>query len=266
MSYLLSQETDERVAVGQTPHLSYSRLNRYLLCPEQYRLYYVENLRPRIPAASLVFGHTMHRALAASFADKADPVAFFQTAWQEVQAVDLRFILRESWDKLYERGQALLKKFAVEEAPRIREVHASEKVFELTITNLDLPFIGVIDLVAEVDAKLTVVDFKTSASSYEDHEVALSDQLTAYHLAEPKAVQSALCVLVKTKEPRIDWYFSQRNGEQFTEFLVKAERLGQDIANQRFYKRPGKWCAWCDYLPVCLGDKQQAEESLVQAA
>ena len=44
------------VSKQATRYLSHSRVSKYLHCPEQYRLYYVEHLRPRFPAASLVFG------------------------------------------------------------------------------------------------------------------------------------------------------------------------------------------------------------------
>jgi len=37
-------------ALDQAPNLSYSRINRYLTCPEQYRLYYLEKLRPKVCA------------------------------------------------------------------------------------------------------------------------------------------------------------------------------------------------------------------------
>jgi hypothetical protein len=52
---------------------------------------------------------------------------------------------------------------------------------------------GVIDLVATLHRKSTVVDFKTSGSAYGNHEAILSDQLSAYQLAEPEAEQ-AECV------------------------------------------------------------------------
>jgi hypothetical protein len=44
-----------------------------------------------------------------------------------------------------------------------------------------------------------------AASSYAEHEVQLSDQLTAYELVEPEAERMALWVLVKTKEPKVRW-------------------------------------------------------------
>src|SRR6266516_2931987 len=92
----------------------------------------------------------------------------------------------------------------------------------------------------------------------------LSDQLTAYQLAEPDAEQTALCVFVKTKEPKIEWHVAARSGDDLAEFLAKADIVGHDIADGRFYKRPGKWCSWCDYLPVCVKDEKRAKETLVK--
>ena len=47
---------------------------------------------------------------------------------------------------------------------------------------------------------------------------------------------------------------------------VSAEYIGQEIAAGRFYKRPGKWCGYCDYLPVCVKDEKRIKETLVKIA
>lgn len=263
MSAALTEE-DERVTFRETPFLSHSRVNRYLLCPEQYRLYYVERLRPRFPPANLVFGQAVHQALAHLFQNRGDPVARFQEIWRAVAEIDLDYGARESWEKLRDSGERLLAKFVQEELPKLGKVRAVEKSFTLEITSLDLPLVGILDLVVDLDAKTTVVDFKTSGSSYQEHEVVLSDQLTAYRLAEPEAEQAALCVLVKTKEPRIEWHVATRTGKQLGEYLAKVGYVGREIQSGRFYKRPGKWCGWCDYLPVCLGDQRRIRETLIQ--
>ncbi|RJR45235.1 MAG: PD-(D/E)XK nuclease family protein [Desulfobacteraceae bacterium] len=263
-SALLS-DTEELVTSRKgTPYLSFSRLSRYLHCPEQYRLYYVEGLRPKVQPATLVFGSAVHQALAAFFLKKADPVSIFQSAWEDLKEIKLDYSQRESWDRLNGCGQGLLEKFQKEEVQRIGAITGVEKPFDLSISGLDLPLIGIMDLTAAVDAKRTVVDFKTSGSSYDKHEVILSDQLTTYQLAEPEAEQSAFCVLVKTKEPKIEWHFAKRTGEQLMEFLGKAGYVAREITAGRFYKRSGLWCAWCDYLPVCVGNKAKAEETLIQ--
>ena len=83
-------------------------------------------------------------------------------------------------------------------------------------------------------------------------------------LAEPQAEQLALCVLVKTKLPQIEWHTTDRTSDRLIEYLDKVGYIAGEIAASRFYKRPGKWCAWCDFLPLCLGDKRKARETLVK--
>ena len=119
---------------------------------------------------------------------------------------------------------------------------------------------------AEIQDKRTVVDFKTSHSRYATHEVQLADQLTAYQISDPGSEQVAYCVLLKTKKPKIEWHSSTRTPEQLIAFLAKAEYVGAEIESGQFYLRTGKWCAQCDFLPVCTGDERKAKETLVQIA
>ena len=250
----------------ETPYLSHSRVNRYLHCPEQYRLYYVERLRPKIPDAALIFGQLVHEAIAQFFRTGMLPADSFASAWSVLRDEPLNYNQRDSWQLLRDKGVALLTKFLDEEVPRLGNVTAIEQSFTLRITSLNLALVGVIDLVAELDDVRTVIDFKTTTSAYQDHDVQLSDQLTAYQLAEPDAQQVALCVFVRTKEPRIDWHLSARQPAHLAEYLVKADLVGRAITAGHFYKRPGKWCGYCDFLPVCLGDSQKVRETLVQVA
>src|SRR5690242_6209032 len=129
------RDRDEPVEIGSEPHLSHSRVNRYLTCPEQYRLYYIENLRPRFAAASLVFGQIVHQALAHLFRGAGDPVKRFLARWNEAHDFDLHYGQRESWEKLKETGQALLERFVRDELRRVGKVKATEKPFELRITS-----------------------------------------------------------------------------------------------------------------------------------
>lgn len=152
----------------------------------------------------------------------------FATLWNDARQFELRHRARESWDRLSETRRALLVKFVREELPRISGVTGSEKSFELGITDIETPFVGVIDLVAELDGKKSVVDFKTAGSTYADHEAQLSDQLTAYQLAELEVEQMALCVLVKTKEPKIDWFVSVRDSADLIDYLAKAGYVARD--------------------------------------
>jgi len=259
-------DREVQAAHSPNPSLSYSRINRYLTCPEQYRLHYLERLRPRFDNASLVFGTVIHLALADFFRNGEDPVEHFRRDWQKLKDIRLAYKHRESWEGFSEKGEKLLTKFVAEEAHKIQDALGIERKFELRMTVLGEPFIGSIDLVARMDNRKTVVDFKTAGSDYEEHEAPLSDQLTAYALAEPDAEQVALCVFIKTKEPRIEWHFAKRNADDMTDYLTKVQIVAEDIASGKFYKRIGKHCSYCDYLPVCLGDEKKAQETLVRIA
>src|SRR3989475_6042663 len=147
-----SRIKDSEATLNQdtTMHLSHSRINRYLTCPEQYRLYYVEKLRPRIESASLVFGVVIHAAIADLFRTGEDPVEHFRRDWQNLKDVELRYKKRESWEDFNTKGTKLLQKFLQEEAPKIRQARGIERKFELRVTALDAPFVGIIDLVGQV--------------------------------------------------------------------------------------------------------------------
>jgi RecB family exonuclease len=258
--------TAERtVPTPSGPYLSHSRVSKYLHCPEQYRLHYVVGLRLRVADASLVFGKVIHAALEATFRSGNDPVAEFTAQWEALRDEQLTYKDRESWEILDVKGRALLAKFMREAFPRIGRIVAVEHAFTLSVTNLSEPLFGVIDLVAELDDTLTVIDYKTAASGYQPHEVVLSDQLTIYQLAVPEADQTALCVFVKTKEPRIDWHLASRDGSRLAEYLGKVQLVAEEITAGRFYKRPGKWCSYCDFLPVCMGDERKVSETLIIA-
>lgn len=246
------------------PHLSYSRLAKYQTCPEQYRLYYLERLRPRFPSASLAFGQVLHQALAELLAHKANAVSVFRERWQAVKSTELVYKAREPWEKLLTIGEQLLTRFQEAELAKLASVEAVEKPFSLDVTTLALPFVGVIDLVARYQGQRTVIDFKTAANAYQEYEVKLADQLTAYQLAEPSAEQSALCVLVKSKDTTIEWHVVKRTAQELSEYLDKVGWTAEAIASGRYYKRPGFWCSWCDFLPVCLGNKGKVKATLVQ--
>jgi putative RecB family exonuclease len=246
------------------PHLSYSQINRYLTCPEQYRLYYLEKLRPKFESASLVFGSVMHLALAEYFRKKEDLVATFEREWNAVQEFPLRYPQRDSWESLREKGTKLLQTFQAEEVQRFGEIFAVEQVHRIGLSNVDVPFVSIIDLVAILEGKRSLIEFKTAAADYEDYEIALHDQLTAYKLSQPDVEQIAVCVFVKTKEPRIRWHFTDRTEHAAVQFLQKAAIVAGEIGRGHFYKRPGKWCRQCDFVSVCTGNENGAKEMLVQ--
>jgi PD-(D/E)XK nuclease superfamily protein len=72
------------------PHLSHSRIQKYITCPEQYRLYYLEGFRPKYEAAARVFGAVMHLALAEYFRKQREPL--FRTEWNACRGVPVALL------------------------------------------------------------------------------------------------------------------------------------------------------------------------------
>ena len=108
------KETEDVLDQEPTPHLSHSRINRYLTCPEQYRLYYVEKLRPRIESAGLVFGVVIHAAIADLFRSGDDPVELFRRDWQNLKDVQLRYkkreVVRRFWGERREAARQISRR------------------------------------------------------------------------------------------------------------------------------------------------------------
>lgn len=106
-------------------------MQKYITCPEQYRLYYLEGMRPKYEAGARVFGAVMHLALAEYFRNERDPLATFRTEWNACREFALRYSQRESWDKLSQIGEGLLQKFLAEEAQKFDQVLAVEAEFQV---------------------------------------------------------------------------------------------------------------------------------------
>ncbi len=236
-------------------HLASQIWRRYLTCPEQYRLYYVENLRPKIESASLIFEGLVHLALADFLREGVIPEDTFLREWDNLKNLEFRHNKRTSWGDLTENGKKLLERFLTEELPKIQKVYGIEKKFELAVTTMRLPFIGIVDLIAQVDGQATIIDFKTAASGYEEHEVSLSDQLTAYWLADPTADRVAYCILPETNEAVVEWRFAKRDVGRLAEYLAREGIVSEDIGGGSL-RAAGKHCGYGDFLPVCLGDKE----------
>ncbi|MGA7796399.1 MAG: hypothetical protein WCA19_25505, partial [Candidatus Acidiferrales bacterium] len=48
------------------------------------------------------------------------------------------------------------------------------------------------------------------------------------------------------------------------QYLEKVDTISRAIRSEVFYRRPGKWCRQCEYLPVCTGDERKIRSTLVQ--
>ncbi|MFZ5875420.1 MAG: PD-(D/E)XK nuclease family protein [Nitrospirota bacterium] len=255
--------------IAEAMRLSHSKVTRYDFCPRAYRHYYVEGWRPIAKRPSLLFGDAIDRSLSALFQQDADPQIVFGEVWDALKDAPVAWGKRHTWEALGNMGRALLARFVKEERPRFSEVRPEGVQPPLVADLGGVTFIGYPDLYARVDGLRTLVDFKTAQASYDAEEVRLNEQLTAYWwLLQANGIpvdRVAFCVLLKLKEPRIEWHFATRTTEEVAEYRDKLALVASDIVRGRFPKKTSSCGQWggCDYRPLCLGDETAIRKYLV---
>jgi len=252
------------------PHLSASSIKSYLDCGLYYKFSRIDKLERTHTSDNLLFGSTIHRVLADYNQDKIignnmrleDLTQLFSQYWKE--AVDntdnLLYSKGKSFESLLEQGKKLIKTY-MSEAPRDQyEIMAVKEPFAFTIDGIDMPIIGVMDIV-ERDENDTVIisDYKTVGTSTTINEVDSNFQLTVYYMAAKlngyadREIVLKLDCLVKTKEPRFEQVYTSRNKDDEKRAVKKIKEVYNGIQKGVFIPNAdGTWkCGTCEYKVYC---------------
>lgn len=190
-------------------YLSVSQVNMYLRCPKSYEHRYVYD-KIRKPKARMTEGSAIHKALEVAHRARKDTGltakldhmreayhAYWQEKRSEVEYED------ETEDTIIKRDERFLELYHREFIPKIIPVQVEQRFF-VTLTELNIPVMGFIDLVdsGEEDHMHTVVDHKvvdrakTVAMANGDMQLTLYTHVTGL----PKA---RFDMFIKTKTPKI---------------------------------------------------------------
>jgi len=180
-------------------HFSFTQLNCYLRCGEQYRRrYLLHEIIP--PSASLVLGKCGHKALDKNFSQKVQ-------SRQDLPVVMLTDTFSDEWDKnkhqigwteeelqgesptkasgrVKDEGVAMIKVFHVEQSPNIQPKSVEEQ-FSIQFEGSFPPLIGFFDRLDEVhpeEEKLIISEVKFAAKSPAKDDILSDIQMTAYDL------------------------------------------------------------------------------------
>lgn len=248
-------------------HFSYAKLSTYQKCPYSYKLYYIDKWRAIKESANRKFGKAIHKAMEEFLVNGAMPSETFSEVWAEFKDVDLDYSTRDTWDSLNSSGIALMELFEKEHMSRFGKVYLVENQFFVPFIH-NIPLKGYIDCVVDIDGIPTLIDFKTSSRSYTDTQVKLNDQLTLYAMItknmDVNIQKVAYLTFIRTKTPKIEWYFDERTEEQIKKLINKSQYVFEDIMRERFEQRFGQHCTWCDYLPICSENTQEINEKLTR--
>lgn len=260
----------------EEPHISYSQINCYKMCPLQYRFRYVDCLIPEFIPAALTFGSTIHEALAFYYRglrDNKKPYSLegiidvFETDWHLANEVNenIKFDNGDNKNSLKDKGIEMLKTFY--ESVQPGEVIAVEVEFKLASDNnngnskpLPLPIVGQIDLIEkDREGYIVAVDHKTAARKYSDNKVDDDLQLTIYTCAlsrsklanGDKEFYARFDVLTKTKSPELVSYYTSRNDNDFRKLMKLVREICYAIDQGVFFPNPGWQCSGCQYATAC---------------
>lgn len=252
----------------QTLYLSKSRLNTYCLCPEKYRLTYIENIHPEKKAIPLIEGSALHHIVENSLIYGAkipniaqavseefwNDVPFETTEYQDAETMNA------AKDKILSEARVFLEK--------IGEVntHQMETYFEHPLVNPvsgeidnDIIIRGYADIIdSPMPDIMRIIDLKTTARTPNMEQGHRAMELTIYaylmactfgfHIEMPVC----LLYLVRTKEPKVIWLDSMRSMPDFVEMHASILNIANAIRHELFWKNQGLQCSWCEHQEICF--------------
>lgn len=249
-------------------HWSYSAISQYLKCPLQYFFERVLKVPRKSVSSSLVFGSVMH----ATLAEYHDSIVRNQVLSRDrlIESVRSGWAFRSSSEKiqfkpeelqaeLIDQSIAMLELYLLQPPPAL--IIAIELPFWVPIETshggiLEKPLLAVMDLIFKQEDQITIREFKTSARSYSEAEVALSLQATSYvysfqtrHGILPDL---QFTVFVKTKTPKVQNISTFRTNNELYRFGDLVQEVEASINSKIFYPIESPLnCGGCSYFHEC---------------
>jgi len=255
------------------PHLSYSAIRSYLMCPMKYWHNYQNKSEPSHRPLALVLGSAVHQALAAYY-------THCKTTGMKISPDELLDVFRDTIDReldrpvpiklpddgdaggMLDQGVAMLQVFW--EKADVPEVIAVEQAFAVPLFDpttgeqFDFPLIGAMDLLVRHKGKPLIIEHKTSARRYAGWQLELEMQPSVYKYAAEQLgfgdADLTYQILLKAKTPAIQHCKIKRTPAQIREMLETFSAIVKAIDAGHFWKNRSWACSDCQYAWLCDGD------------
>lgn len=252
----------------QTLLLSKSRLNAFCLCPEKYRLTYVENIRPERTPVNMIEGSAIHHVVENSLVyGNIENIAEASSDeyWSNIKFQNTEYAsegeLENARIKTLAESKAFLEKIGKLNTWRMETYFEHPLVNPVTGEVDDSILLrGYTDIIDKPRKDFTrVIDIKTTAKSPCMEQANRALELTVYaylvacslgfHIELPVS----LLYLVRTKEPKVVWLESVRKMDDFISLYETIIHVAAAIRQGLFWKNHGTQCAWCQHQQICFG-------------
>jgi len=245
-------------------HLSHTQIAMLLRCGEEYRRTYIER-EPRPLAPAVVIGQVYHRAIEFGFRARLSD-------GMELSAAEVRQAAEDAWsmavagqaiawdgeeaEPLRQKALTLAALYWEEAAPAVQP-KAVEVGFQLAVPGVDVPFVGVIDL---LDGDI-LVDHKTASQAWSQYRADSDLQAHAYLYAHARQTGQAAAgfrfdVAVKGGRMRIQQLATTRSEDQLQWYEGLLRAAWRLIRAGTFLPNPTAWnCClrYCPFWPQCVG-------------
>lgn len=233
--------------------LSYTQISLFESCPRKWYLNYVmAHKEPDSPV--LQFGSSVHKVLE-SYIWSGN---FEKSLSRELGNLDPEF--HTSLRTLTQ--EAIL---TTQEHFKIKLVNQSMPEFKtngIEETLIYNDFKGVIDLILRVNGKLFILDWKTSAFDYTEHQIRTSDQLVCYSWLLNRVYdvlpEKVYYVVLNKRNESCKLYSTTVSPAEIDEWEEKVEQIRQVMHSQIYYKN-AKSCdpGWglCPFYEMCWPQK-----------
>jgi putative RecB family exonuclease len=139
------------------------------------------------------------------------------------------------------------------------KILAIEEPFSFNIDGLEVPIIGITDLVEEDEAgTIIITDWKTSGKSYSRDDVEKNFQLTLYNMGmkangyKDREILLRFDCLIKTKTPKFEQYYTTRTESDERRAAKKILQVWDGIKKEVFIPNDGHWkCGGCAFKVQC---------------
>ena len=204
------------------------------------------------------------------------PSAFetnFHDLWDAIRdQPGIEWTPRRKFDVMRARGGAMAAKAATWILEHV-DVHNALVEQKLTFRLHDgSEELVIVDLIAPIDGKMTVLDWKTSDREYDELRPELDEQLSAGQVAaeqthQLRIEQVGLGVLLWTGTPAVQALIvPARQGMELAHFIASAKAIDDQILRKQFHKNPEACFQWgrCEMYPLCYRSARAKVDELLE--
>lgn len=261
----------------ETPHWSYSAINKFLTCQLAYFFQYVAKQKPEHTPVNLLFGSAFHGAatvigeskIAGHLIAAMEAQTLFSEYWREAvaEAENVRFKDGEDIESLDELGRKMIvvlyPKLVEENIVAVAQAFSVPLLDEDGIRISDLPLIGEYDAVLKSGDKMVIVDWKTAARQWPADKAGKDMQATAFsyawNLQHGSDPEFRFDVITKTKTPSLLSHPTRRNADAYQRLLKLVSVVEHALASAVFLPNEQSFgCSDCVYAEACANWHRQA--------